>query len=360
MRNQIDMLLLHISPKEIFDKKPIVRFFQRAQVCDNCGSQLIIRKTKTRTIATLEIGEFEAHETDKICPLCHKIVQDKTIEQLVPKGGKYGFDVIEYIGRALFLKSHGEEEIKEELSLLNISISLSEIGYLGKKFIIYLFLSHKECENKLKGFMKSCGGYILHIDATCEGDSPHLMSALDGISNIVLNNVNLKSENSEDIIPFLEEIKAAYGNPIANVHDMGKGILKAIETVFPGIKDFICHFHFLADLGSDLFGYEYNMLRKGIKAHCIKTKLRESIKKIKEIIDANVDLTESLSTYLKNKQPDLKLKKEVSVYVLLVWVLEATNDLNGYGFPFDRQHLGFYQRLKDAFKVITNLSHLIL
>jgi hypothetical protein len=32
------------------------------------------------------------------------------------------------------------------------------------------------------------GGYILHLDGTCEGDSPHLMSALDSISDIVIDN----------------------------------------------------------------------------------------------------------------------------------------------------------------------------
>jgi len=30
--------------------------------------------------------------------------------------------------------------------------------------------------------------------------------------------------------------------------------MKAIKTVFPGIADFICHFHFLKDIGNDLFG----------------------------------------------------------------------------------------------------------
>ncbi len=60
--------------------------------------------------------------------------------------------------------------------------------------------------------------------------------------------VKLPSENSGQLIPFFENIKKAYGTPIANVHDMGKGILKAIKTVFPEIADFICHFHFLKDI----------------------------------------------------------------------------------------------------------------
>ena len=48
---------------------------------------------------------------------------------------------------------------------------------------------------------------ILHLDGTCEGGSPHLISAIDGITEIVLENIKLPSENAADLIPFLEEIK---------------------------------------------------------------------------------------------------------------------------------------------------------
>jgi hypothetical protein len=33
-------------------------------------------------------------------------------------------------------------------------------------------------------------------------------------------------------------IKRQYGDPLALVHDVGKGILLAVETVFNGIPDF--------------------------------------------------------------------------------------------------------------------------
>ena len=48
-------------------------------------------------------------------------------------------------------------------------------------------------------------------------NTQHLVSALDGITEIVLENVKLQSENAEDLIPFLSGIKASYGAPIAVV-----------------------------------------------------------------------------------------------------------------------------------------------
>ena len=68
--------------------------------------------------------------------------------------------------------------------------------------------------------MGSRGGYILHLDGTCEGDSPHLMTSIDELSKIVLGNIKLPSENAAQLIPFLRTIKQAYGEPIAMVHDM--------------------------------------------------------------------------------------------------------------------------------------------
>ena len=34
---------------------------------------------------------------------------------------------------------------------------------------------------------------------TCEKDSPHLLTALDELSNLILGNVKLPSENKEEI-----------------------------------------------------------------------------------------------------------------------------------------------------------------
>lgn len=96
------------------------------------------------------------------------------------------------------------------------------------------------------------GNYVCHLDATCEGLDPLLMSSLDSLSEIVLGNVKLPSEDEQQIVPYLQRLKQTFGVPVALVHDMGTGILKAVAKVFPGVADFICNFHFLRDVGKDL------------------------------------------------------------------------------------------------------------
>jgi len=82
-----------------------------------------------------------------------------------------------------------------------------------------------------------------------------------------LGNVKLPADDEEHIVPFLRRIKQAYDIPLALVHDMGKGILKTVATVFPEVPDFICHFHFLRDIGKDFLVTQYDTICKRVSKH---------------------------------------------------------------------------------------------
>lgn len=84
-----------------------------------------------------------------------------------------------------------------DLHQRGIEICRSQVAFLAKKFIVYLALAHKQSTSAIKMKMHQRGGYILHLDGTSEGDSPHLMSILDGISQVVLDNAKVPSENAE-------------------------------------------------------------------------------------------------------------------------------------------------------------------
>lgn len=342
----------------LFSETPRLSFYPANKQCD-CGRETTILKTSSKTIATLDIGEFKAIETQNICKHCQQTDRSDELRCLTPHRGKFGFDVIEFIGRALFLRCRNETEIQSELALRNIPISVSEIGFLGKRFIVYLLLAHKECQKELKQIMQSKGGYILHMDGTCEGGSPHLFSCIDEISNIVLGNRKMPTEDSQYIIPLLQTLKTAYGTPIALVHDMGGAILKAVLAVFPDIPDYICHFHFLRDLGKDLFDFEYRTIRRMTRSYNVRVKLNKASKQLKADINNKKPLLDSLETYLKGKEirdSEEKLDPRVMAYLLVTWVLEADSASNGFGFPFDQPHLEFYLRLQEAYPLLKQLK----
>jgi len=110
------------------------------------------------------------------------------------------------------------------------------------------------------------------------GDSPNLFCGLDGLSELVLDKVKISSEKKDALIPFFRGIKDQYGEPRALVHDMGKGIILAIEEVFPDTPDFICHFHFLRDIGKNLLADEYSSFQKRLRRLKVRPTLRRQAK----------------------------------------------------------------------------------
>lgn len=339
----------------------MIRFAPNPSRCPRCNSVSQVWKTRTREVATLRIGHFIAHEMQTYCPRCsdQPVFLSEELQQLVPPGARYGYDVIAYVGQAIFLHCRNGKEIQQVLNVKNIAISLREIDYLGRRFIVYLALVHEQSQEKIKQFMGSLGGYILHLDGTCEGDSPHLMSTIDELSKIVLDNIKIPTENARQLIPFLRRIQQAYGDPIALVHDMGVAILKAVEEVFPNVPDYICHFHFLKDIGKDLLEHDYSTIRRHLRTHRIRSQLRKIAKEVKKAIEDDSDARQCLNHYLESKQldePDTPLRPLVVVYLIISWVLEAKSESNGFGFPFDRPHLDFYLRLQETYPKLKALK----
>jgi len=211
--------------------------------------------------------------------------------------------------------------------------------------------------------MHAKGGYILHLDATGDGKEPFLMSSLDSISQIVLGNVKLPSEKAETIIPFLEHIKRLFGEPIASVHDMGAGILRAVAKVFPGLPDYICHYHFLCDIGKDLLGRDYDTIRKRLRQHGIAGKLRKRARALRPLMDDHPQLIDDFRARVEHRSAsDLSTEwmPAMSAYGLVLWVLNGKNQGDGYGFPFDRSHVVFAQRLLSLYQDLQEVKKLQL
>ena len=84
--------------------------------------------------------------------------------------------------------------------------------------------------------------------------------AKDGITGVTLYARIMPSESSEYIEPFLQGIKDVFHEPVAVLRDMGSAIKESVSAVFPDTRQLICHYHFVKDLGKDIFG-TYEELR---------------------------------------------------------------------------------------------------
>lgn len=307
-------------------------------------------------------GPLIAHETVYECRNCSRVFGSEELLRLAPSRCNVAYDILVFVGEALFRRHQTTEEVRAELIARNVRLSNSEIAYLGRKFITFLAAGHHRATPRIRKAMQLSGGYVLHLDATHEGDAPALMTGMDSLSKIVLANAKLPSENADHIVPFLQKIQADYGTPVACVHDMGTGISKAVAEVFSDTRDLICHFHFLRDIGKDFLDPAYSVLRKCLRRHAMTSRLHALVRNMRSRIceygsEESARIAKAIKTGAAFENPELM--PLASAYSLALWALQGKHCGDGYGFPFDRPLLVFTERLIELSAFLSELIHLL-
>ncbi len=339
---------------KLLSAPPLIYFSTPEVVCPSCGGVLKVSKTKPkRLVYTLHIGAFYVHETWKKCANCATVHRSKELQRLLPSKCNFGYDVIVRVGQRLFLDNRTLVEVKSELAAAKIHISENGVNSLGCKFIAYLSLAHRRAANRIKAAMGRKSGYMLHIDATCDGGSPMLLSGMDAITSIVLWNSKIPTEKANNIIPFLQEVKELYGDPLLVVADMGKGIEAAVRKVFSeDMRLLICHFHFLRDIGKDLLNTQYDKIRSLLRKHGAGKKLRYRLRALHKVVGENPKLANRLDSDIAIQgeltDEEMELLPALAVCFLFQWALAGKGMGDAYGFPFDRPHLVFALRIKEV------------
>ena len=301
------------------------------------------------------MGKLLLKETVKYCPDCWSTFGSEYISEQVPDYCNFGFEVMEFVGRKLFVERLIEGDVVDALKERNVEISRREVAFLAKKFILYLAEAHKDKEAEIKNLIHLNGGYFAHLDGTCEGASPHVFCAMEELLKLVLLSRKIPSESAEAVIPILQELKASYGTPLGIICDMSKAIRKAIKEVFPGVPVFICHFHYLRDIGKDLFKNDHDLLVATMRDFSVKTTLSKLARNLRYLIKNY----SSLSQHLEGNVDEIfnkLLPEEVLAHLLIEWIQDYTSDLHGYGFPFDRANLALAKRMKEAHEYLGALT----
>jgi hypothetical protein len=300
---------------------------------------------------------FIAHETVLECQKCERVFFSEALRRLVPSRCNVAWDVLVFVGRSMFEHHQNTAQVRQALLSRNVDLCPSEVDYLGRRFITYLALAHRQAIPRINHALELAGGYILHLDATHEAGAPALMTGLDSLSEFVLGNVKLPSEGSDFVIPFLQHLRSDYGAPIACVHDMGTGICKAVAEVFPDTRDYICHFHFLRDVGKDLIGPSYGQLRSYLRKHSASTALNALVRQVRHRLGKQRIDAQHLAAIIKDTKPaeEMALLPLVSTYALALWCLQGKKAGDGYGFPFDRPLLEFARRMMKLFDHLPEL-----
>jgi hypothetical protein len=263
-------------------------------------------------------------------------------------------------GLLRYIEKRQIDEVKNIFNeVYKIPISSTQVRKLSYEFLLYLGKYHYLNTKRINENIKKNGGYILHIDSTCEGRRPHLLTCMDSLSGIILYSEKINSENNDEIKAALEKVKLLFGTPLCMVHDMGSAFCKCCSIVFNGVMQIICHFHFLRDIGNDFFALEYKALKKALSTKKIYSSIRYQTRAIEEKI-GNKDIAGQLVHKIAKNEtsslsPQVLLQGVLYGYLLSLKSHESLGD--GYGPPFDRPKLLYFNRMKEIFneiKVIEN------
>jgi len=282
-----------------------------------------------------------------------QIYRSRQLAQLVAPRQKYGFDVLAKVGMLRYLECRQRREIQEYFEKnYDLYIPDGSIQELIVRFADTMAALHEYHISRLRQMLEASGGYVLHVDGTCEEGSQIHFACLIEPGPIVLWSAKIASENALQIGTVLQEVETRFGRPAATMADLSGSIHKAVLAQWPGIPFFYCHWHFLADIGRDLLTESYQRLRNHLRRREIRAKLRQLAKKIDKALGDQKSQARWICQHLETpgvlKTQDRSLKAVAIAAGMTEWILSASAEGNGRGFPFDLPHLSLYLRVKRA------------
>jgi hypothetical protein len=339
---------------------PVLNFCSDMSTCVECGTGLIVEKVKQRVLYTVAYGRVDARETIKMCPACQAKYRSGELPQIVKSGSNYAYDCMVEAGSLRYEEKRQIVEIQEIFqNKYHLPVSATQVRRMTYSYLDYLGRMHYSNAEKIKATLCSqSGGYILHVDSTCEGHAPHLLTCLDGISGFVLYSQKIQSENTTSLQTSFEKVKKLFGTPLCSVHDMGRGIINALDLVFVAVIHVICHFHLLRDIGKDLLQDLYRKVQKALSNKQIYAEIRYQTQALEKVAGGK-QLAEKLFYQVAGQ--DKLTSKEFLLGTLYGYLLNLKSHENkgeGYGFPFDRPKLQYYKQICSIYSELLQIDDL--
>ena len=318
---------------------PRIDFVAEAEQCEVCGGLLRVRKTSTRLLITLAEGPFKAREIVKECvsDKSHPVARSQALRRVVKRRQHYAYDLVVHVGRSRYLTGMQRGEIRADL-LKHHGIELCDgtVSHLCDRFLLYLETLHLLRVPSLRAAMD--GGYPLHLDATSDRGKGGLFVCMDGWrEEWVLVAGRIASEREEYLKPLVEKTVTLFGDPIATVQDLGEAGAGAVSSLRDrGIPDLVCHYHFLAAVGTNLFDESYLLLRNFMRSRRLRSDMR--------------DLLRELRRYNENHNHEGRFGPGTvreDLWALVWWVLEGEGRKE-LSYPFALPHRDFARRCQAA------------
>lgn len=323
---------------------------------ENAGPSTRVMKTRRRKVVTLKYGRFQVREVVRQTRDENREarrVPNTALARLVPSGCQYGFDMIAHVGLESFLFGHRLEVIQNNLreSSPSIDVPTSSLDELRRRFLFYLGQVHQAAAPALRDALNQSAGLTWLIDGSVEPGTPVFFGIQDASTAILLGCRKIPSESADAIAPCLTETASDFGEPRHIFHDLSPAMGLACETAFDNVPHYVCHFHFLRDVGEGLFTKPHNALSSRLRSLKLQVVMREQRKTQTEWLRAHNGEPEAalkLQQLLRGEPITAGWNETLGKEVLLAlhfWMLDYAADGSRQGFPFDPYFLYFHRRL---------------
>ena len=330
-------------------------------VCDHCDNRLHNQRIARRYPVGILLGRPELRHHIKKCPVCRREYPYEHLHALVPPHGNYAYDIMIGIGLERFERHRQNQEIQKYMeNHYGLVLPESSINELADRFLDCFAAVHHAKANAIGQMINDHGGYVGHIDGTCEVGTEIVFAVIDEISGIVLLTSRMPTENVNDIKDLLYRCRQLFGVPLATMRDLSNNIAIARDEVFDNVADLICQYHFLENVGKALFNKTHQELTSLLRKLKIRPRLKSLrnglVKRSKHepSIPEN-QFNEFLNNPHKQLQLDNVMLRKHLTYFIFRWLDDYCCELKGEYFPFDQPSLVFYRRCVKLYDLLNEL-----
>ena len=303
-------------------------------------------KTTHRQVTTMELSTFAAVEVIHRDGQSRQPSRPSQLQGLVPKGGRYGYDLIARVGWDTFVKGRTLEDVQQDLHRLDIPFS--SLYDLQLKFLFYLGHFHCSRAARLREYLQELKSPGWLIDSTTEADAPAFFGVQDAMTDLMLAVRKMPTENADYIAPCLKETSGLFGQPGLVWHDLGDAMYAACQEAWKGaVKHAVCHFHLVRDIGKGLLDGPNSVLRELVRKIGLQSGMKEQRNGQTDWLRDHMEAPETLAQMLKGAARTAQsavLQREVLV-AFHQWLLDYAKDGGRQGYPFNPHLLYFHRRV---------------
>ena len=234
---------------------PDIKYTALEEYCPDCSRKLPIYQNDKRRVQGLD-NQFWMHRRDKrcvkSCPGPRPLFRAPRDLRINLPGRIYGLDVTLYVGERHLSDGLSQRRITRDLNARGLPIRQRTTGRVLRDFVALTSLVRGD-DAALCKRLRAQGGIVLMCDGVqFEDRSPVLYLAWDALSGEPLFGERKLYRGEEDLIPLLKGVRDMNVPVIGIVTDKEKGLVPAVQHVFPEVPYQYCHTHFLKNCARPL------------------------------------------------------------------------------------------------------------